>query len=196
MRLLKDMQGYGESNHDTEIDLNRDSNFRGQMYQNRNDRTNNQNRFQYGHQTAHNNNHRNHNHNDNQGYCNRNGKNVYPRNNSNNHNRNNNNNYRRNETINHIQIENRRRNPEVNQRNSRMDRTEQLPIRGNTRGRRGRMMRVGQRVHYSYQEGNDDRSDRSPSPDEVPSRIETINNERSSDTRETDRDNENRTIGE
>ena len=53
-------------------------------------------------------------------------------------------------------------------------------------------MRTGQRVHYSDQEGNDDRSDRSLSPDEIPSRIETSNNERSSDTRETERDNDRR----
>jgi hypothetical protein len=77
-----------------------------------------------------------------------------------------------------------------------MDRREQLPIRGNTRGRRGSMMRTGQRVHYSDQEGNDDRNDRSLSPDEIPSRIETINNERSSDTRETKRDNYRRRMRE
>ena len=31
-------------------------------------------------------------------------------------------------------------------------------------------MRLGQGVRYSDQEGNDDRSDRPPSPDEIPSR--------------------------
>jgi hypothetical protein len=77
-----------------------------------------------------------------------------------------------------------------------MDRREQLPIRGNTRGRRGRMMRLGQRVRYSDQEGNDDRSDRSPSPDAMPSRIEVISDERSSNTHDMDRENDRRRIRE
>jgi hypothetical protein len=69
MKLLKDLQGYGESNRDTETDMNREGNFRGQMYLCRNDRANNHNRFQYGQQFAPNN--RNHNHNNNQSYRNK-----------------------------------------------------------------------------------------------------------------------------
>ena len=191
MRLLKDLQGYGESNCNTETDMNQEGNSRGQMYQGRNDRANNHNRFQYGPQFAINNQNNN---NNNQNYRNRNGNNGYPRNNGNNQNRNNN--YRRNETINHIQIDNRRRNQEVNQRNSRVNSREQLTLRGNTRGRRGGMMRLGQRARYSNQEGNDDRSDRSPSPNEMSSRIEVIRDERLSDTHDMDRDNDRRRVRE
>ena len=53
-------------------------------------------------------------------------------------------------------------------------------------------MRLGQRAYYSDQKGNEDRSDRSISPDEITSRIENYNNERINDNHETERDNDRR----
>ena len=157
MKLLKDLQGYGEPNHNTGTDSNGDRNFRRQTYQNRNDGTGNQSRYQNGYRGTYNNN-RHNNYNNNQGNRGRNGNNDYPRRNNYNYNHNNNN-YRVNEAINHIQFENRRSNQEVTQGSNRREGGERLHTRGNMRGSRGRNMRLGQRTYYSDQDGNGDYSD-------------------------------------
>ena len=53
-------------------------------------------------------------------------------------------------------------------------------------------MRAGQRVRYSDQEGNDDRSDRSSSPNERSRRMDIVRNERDCDTHDIDRENDRR----
>ena len=64
------------------------------------------------------------------------------------------------------------------------------------RGRRGRIMRRGQRVHYSYQEGNDERIDRSPSSDGMSNRMDSVSDERDSDNHDTEREDGRRRIRE
>ena len=87
-------------------------------------------------------------------------------------------------------------NQEVNHRSGIVNSREQIPIRGNIRGRRGRILRGGQRVRYSDQEGNDDRSDRSQSPDERSSRMDSVIDERESDIHDMERENGRRRMRE
>ena len=76
----------------------------------------------------------------------------------------------------------------MNHRNGMENRREQIPSKGNMRGRRGRMMRGRQRVRYSDQERNDDRSDMSPSPDERSNRMDSVRDERDSDNHDMERE--------
>ena len=133
--------------------MNEEGNFRGPTHQGRNEKQYNYNRYQNRPQFASNNQNNN-----TQNYQNRNRNIGYNRNNENN--QNSNTNYRRNERINQIEIGNQRGNQGANHRTGIENRKEQIPTRGNMTGRRGRIMRGGQRVHYSDQEGNDERIDR------------------------------------
>jgi hypothetical protein len=182
MNLLKVLQGHGETNRNREIAMNEEGNFRVPTHQGKNDRPNNYDRFKNRPQFASN----NHINDNIQNYQNRNGNNGYKRNIGNNQNRNND--YKRNERINQIQINNRRRKQEANHRSGIINSREQIPIKGNMRGRRGRIMRGGQRVRFSDLEGNDDRSDRSPSPDERSSGMDSVRDERYCDNRDMERD--------
>ena len=158
MKLLKDLQGHNETNYNREINPNEEVNSRIRAQQRGNDRLYNNNRYQNRPQFIPNNHTNNA-----QNYQNR-----------NNGNHQDGNNYRREERINQIVVNNQTRNQGVNQINRREDSREQISIRGNGRGRRGRMTRIGQGVQYSDQERGDDRSDRSPSPDEGSNRINRV----------------------
>ena len=164
MKLLKDLKGHNETNRNREINPNEEGNSRVPAQQGRNDRQYNNNRYQNRPQFISN----NHANND-RNYQNR---------NYGNH-QNGNNNDKRIEKINQIEISNQTRDQEVNHRNRMEYSREQISNRGNSRGR---MTRGGQRVRYSDQERGDDRSDRSPSPDEGSNRINHVRDEHDNDS--------------